>query len=128
MMTQGRQRENDPRNGELMGQAFHWANLALAFVLELCALAALCYWGVSVGGGPFTKTALGLGAPLCAAVLWGLFAAPRAPVSVPLLALGTKVLVFGSAALALYVTGHSTLAIVFALIVVANAVLVRIEP
>jgi hypothetical protein len=121
MMTQGRQRENDPRNGELMGQAFHWANLALAFVLELCALAALCYWGVSVGGGPFTKTALGLGAPLCAAVLWGLFAAPRAPVSVPLLALG-------SAALALYVTGHRTLAIVFALIVVANAVLVRIGP
>jgi len=49
-------------------------------------------------------------------------------VSVSLLALGTKVLVFGSAALALYVTGHSNLAIVFALIVVANAVLVRIGP
>jgi hypothetical protein len=111
-----------------MGQAFYWANLVLAFVLELCALGALCYWGVSAGGGPVTKAALGLGAPLCAAVLWGLFAAPRAPVSVPLVRFGVKVIVFGSASLALYATGHSTLAIVFALIVVANAVLVRIGP
>jgi hypothetical protein len=109
-----------------MNQTLYWANLTLAFVLELCALAALCYWGFSVGDGPVTKTALGLGAPLCAAVLWGLFAAPRAPVSVPLLGLVTKVIVFGSAAAALYATGHRALAIVFALIVVANAVLIRL--
>jgi hypothetical protein len=96
-------------------QALHWANLALAFALELCALAALCYWGFSVGGGPVAK-----------AVLWGLFAAPRAPVSVPLLGLGTKFLVFGSATLVLYATGHRTLAVVFALVVVANAVVVRL--
>ncbi|CAN5849836.1 hypothetical protein BH18ACT11_BH18ACT11_21650 [soil metagenome] len=110
-----------------MGQAFHWANLALAFVLELCALGALCYWGVSVGGGPVMKTALGLGAPLCAAVLWGLFAATRAPVSVPPLRFAVKVVVFGAAALALYATGHHVLAVVFALIVVANAVLIPIR-
>ena len=109
-----------------MGRTFHWTNLALAFVLELCALSALCYWGFSVGRGPVTKTALGLGAPLCAAVLWGLFAAPRAPVSVPLLGFGVKIIVFGSAAAVLYATGHRTLAIVFALIVVANAVLIRL--
>jgi len=59
-------------------------------------------------------------------VLWGLFAAPRAPVSVPLLGFGVKIIVFGSAAAVLYVTGHRTLAIVFALIVVANAVLIRL--
>ncbi|HEX6711657.1 MAG TPA: DUF2568 domain-containing protein [Rubrobacter sp.] len=47
-----------------MGQVFHWANLARAFLLELCALAALGYWGVSVGGGLVTKRALGLGTPL----------------------------------------------------------------
>lgn len=100
-----------------MGQTFHWANLALAFVLELCALAALSYWGFSTGGGPVTKTALGLGAPLCAAVLWGLFAAPRAPVSVPLVRLGVKVTVFGSASLVLYATGHHVLAVLFTLVV-----------
>jgi hypothetical protein len=107
-------------------QAFYWANLTLAFALELCALAALCYGGFSVGGGPVAKAALGIGAPVCAAVLWGLFAAPRAPVSVPLLALGTKLLVFGSAALALFATGHRTLSVVFAIVVLANAVLVRL--
>jgi hypothetical protein len=109
-----------------MRQAFHWTNLALVFALELCALAALCYWGFSVGGGPVVKVVLGIGAPLCAAVLWGLFAAPRAPVSIPLLKLATKLLVFGSATLALYATGHRTLAIVFAFVVVANAVMVRL--
>lgn len=111
-----------------MGQAFHWANLALAFVLELCALAALCLWGFSTGDGLVTKTVLGLGAPLGAAVLWGLFAAPRAPVSVPLVGFGVKVVVFGSASLALYATGHHALAFVFATLVVLNAVLVRFGP
>ena len=109
-----------------MRQAFHWANLTLAFALELCALAALCYWGFSVGGGPVAKAVLGIGAPVCAAVLWGLFAAPRAPVSVPLLGLGTKLLVFGSATLALYATGHGVLALLFAIVVVANTIMVRL--
>jgi hypothetical protein len=108
-------------------QAFHWTNLALAFALELCALAALCYWGFSIGGGPVVKAVLGIGAPLCAAVLWGLFAAPRAPVSAALLKLATKLLVFGSATLALYATGHHVLALVFAFVVVVNAVVVRLE-
>jgi Protein of unknown function (DUF2568) len=107
-------------------QAFHWANLALAFALELCALAALLYWGFSVGGGSVAKAVLGIGAPVCAAVLWGLFAAPRAQVSVPLLELGTKLLVFGSATLALYATGHRVLALVFVFVVVANAASIRL--
>ena len=39
-------------------EAFRWANLTVAFVLELCALGALGYWGVRTGVGPVTKTAL----------------------------------------------------------------------
>ena len=109
-----------------MGQTLYWANLTLAFVLELCALAALGFWGFSIGGGPVAKTVLAIGIPLCAAVLWGLFAAPRAPVSVPPVRFGTKVLVFGSATLALYATGYRILAVVFALLVIANAVLIRL--
>ena len=77
------------------------------------------------GGGPLTETALGIGAPLLAAVLWGLFAAPRAPVSVPIVGLGVKLIVFGSAAAALYATGHRALAAAFALLVAVNAVLAR---
>jgi hypothetical protein len=109
-----------------MGQAFHWTNLAMAFLLELCALAALGYWGVWVGSDPLTKTALGIGAPLFAAILWGVFAAPRAPVSVPLVGLVVKVIVFGSAVAALYTTDHRGLAIAFAVIVLLNSLLVRL--
>ncbi len=107
-------------------QAFRWANLTLAFLLELCALGALGYWGVRVGGGPLAKIALGIGAPLLAAVLWGLFAAPRAPVSVPFVRFVVQLVVFGSAAMALYATGHRGLAFAFAFLVVVNGVLARL--
>jgi Protein of unknown function (DUF2568) len=110
----------------MSGQAFHWASLTVAFLLELCALAALASWGVHVGGGPVTKTTLGIGAPLLAAVLWGLFAAPRAPVSVPPAKFAVELLVFGSAALTLYATGHRVLAVAFAVLVVVNSILVRL--
>lgn len=40
------------------------ANLALRFLLELCALAALAYWGAQTGRGPVVKIGLGIGAPL----------------------------------------------------------------
>jgi len=106
-------------------EAFHWANLTVAFLLELCALAALGYWGVRTGDGPATKTMLGIGVPLLAAVLWGLFAAPRAPVSLPPVKFAVELLVFGSAAVALYATGHRALAAALAVLVVANTLLVR---
>jgi hypothetical protein len=106
----------------MIWQTFRWTNLTLAFLLELCALGVLGYWGVRTGDGLLAKAALGLTAPLMAAVLWGMFAAPRAPVSSPPLELGTKLAVFGSAALALYATGHGRLA----LAVVVNGVLVRL--
>jgi hypothetical protein len=54
------------------------------------------------------------------------FAAPRAPVSVPLVGLGVKVIVFGSAVAALYTTDHRGLAIAFAVIVLLNSLLVRL--
>jgi hypothetical protein len=109
----------------MTSQAFHWTNLTVAFLLELCALAALGYWGVKTGSGPLTRTALGVGAPLLAAVLWGLFAAPRAPVSIPLVKVAVQLLVFGAAALALYATDHRALAAAFAVLVVVNSLLVR---
>ena len=59
------------------------ANLALRFLLELCALVALAYWGFETGSGAIAKFALGIGAPLVAAVVWGAFVAPRHPLSRP---------------------------------------------
>ncbi len=53
------------------------ANLALAFFLELAALAALGYWCISTGQGTLAKIGLGIGVPAVAVVAWALFGAPR---------------------------------------------------
>ena len=103
------------------------ANLALAFLLELCALAALGYWGFHTGRGTLAKLGLGLGAPLLAAVVWGLFVAPQATVAVPRpVHLALEVAVFGLAAVALYAAGQPPLALAFALVVVLNRVLIAV--
>jgi Protein of unknown function (DUF2568) len=100
-------------------------NLALRFILELCALVALGYWGVKVGGSTIAKIGLGIGAPLLAAVVWGMFVAPRAPIPTPgLLRLLIELVVFGSAAAALYSAGRPTLAWVLVLVYVINRVLI----
>jgi hypothetical protein len=103
------------------------ANLALRFLVELCALGALGYWGFKTGGGLIAKIGLGIGAPLVAAIVWGVFVSPQAPVQLPgLLVLILQVLVFGSAAAALVATGHRTLALVFGVLVVINALVMYV--
>jgi hypothetical protein len=44
---------------------------------------ALGYWGFKTCGGTIAKMGLGIGAPLVAAVVWGAFVSPRAPVPLP---------------------------------------------
>jgi hypothetical protein len=103
------------------------ANLGLAFLLELCALAAFAFWGYQTGQGIPMKIGLAIGAPLLVAVLWGLFEAPRAtfPLPQPWRTLFALV-VFGCAAAALYTTGQNTLAWVFAVAVALNQVLLSV--
>jgi hypothetical protein len=96
-------------------------SLALRFALELAALAALAVWGANKGG-----LALGVGAPLVAAVIWGLFVAPRAPYDIPAARLAGQVLVFGAAALGLVALGRPALAAGFAAAVVADAALMAV--
>jgi hypothetical protein len=101
-----------------------YANLTLAFLLELCALAALGYWGFATAGGLPAKIGLGVGVALLAAVLWGVFESPRASLPLPepwhlLFALAF----FGCAAAALYAAHHARVALVFALAVILNQVL-----
>jgi Protein of unknown function (DUF2568) len=45
---------------------------------------------------PVAKTLPGIGAPLLAAVVWGLFAAPRATFSAPVARVAVEVAVLGS--------------------------------
>src|SRR3954469_21836020 len=95
-----------------MAQAWNWTWLTVAFLAELAALAAFAVWGWSVGGSTGWRVVLAVAAPAVAAALWGMFAAPRAPVRIPALTLLVKVVVFGAAVLALVVTGHPVLAVV----------------
>lgn len=100
------------------------ANLGLAFALELGVLAALAYWGIRTGDGLGMKIVLGVGAPLLAAVLWGLFMAPQAPWAVPEPAHLVLTLVFFAVAIAgLASAGQPGLGGVFAAAVVLNQIL-----
>ncbi|MGA5702671.1 DUF2568 domain-containing protein [Peterkaempfera bronchialis] len=96
-------------------------SLALRFLLELCALAALGYGGYGLGGPLPLRIALAAVLPSAAALLWGRYAAPRAPVRrSPAAWLATQLAVMGAAVAALAATGHPLLAGVFAAVLVAN--------
>jgi hypothetical protein len=79
----------------------------------------------AVGGGSGCPRqagswALGIGAPLPAAVVWGMFAAPRAKFGVPLAGVvAVKALVFGAATVTPY-------AAVFAVLVLGNTTVVTV--
>ena len=103
------------------------ANLALRFLLELCALAALAYWGFQTGRGTIAKLGLGIGAPLLGAVIWGTFVAPRTPVEVPgPVRLALELTVFGPAAAALYAAGRPSLAWALAVAYAVNRALMAV--
>jgi hypothetical protein len=100
------------------------SNLLLRFLLELGALGALGYWGFHTAHGPAAKLALGIGAPLLAAALWGVFVSPRAAVPLPTAPwLLAQAVVFGAAVAGLLASGHPSLAWAFGLAVAANGLL-----
>ena len=100
------------------------ANLLLRFLLELGALG---YWGFHAADGFIAKLGLGLGAPLIAAVVWGLFVSPKAavPLSTPLWLL-VQAGVFGAAIAGLIAAGRPSLAWTLGLAVVINGVLMYV--
>ena len=106
-----------------MTTAWNWFWAAVAFASELAALVALGFAGWSLPGSTAVRVLGAVGAPLLAAVLWGLFAAPQAPVQVMVLAVATKLVVYGSAVLALAASGHPRLAGVLAVAAVLGSVL-----
>ncbi|MGW1088557.1 YrdB family protein [Streptomyces sp. NPDC002596] len=105
----------------MRGRPWFMANELLAFVIELAALACLSWWGFTAGGGAAAQWLLGLGMPAVAIVLWGLFAAPRARVRLPLRGvLLVKAVVLGGGVYAVYRVGHPVAATVAGVVVVAN--------
>src|SRR5262245_49318265 len=102
-------------------------NAGLAFLLELVMLFGFGYWGFYGDKSPWLKWILGIGLPLLAAVVWGIFFAPRSAgrlnsTSGNLLSL----ILFLLAAIALFHIEHPVLAIIFAVVVVINRALILI--
>jgi hypothetical protein len=102
-----------------------WMWPTVAFAAELASLAALAAAGWSLPGPTALRLLAAVAFPLLAAVLWGLFAAPRAVVHVAALAVVTKVVVHGAAVAALFALGHPVLAVVLAVAAVLGATLSR---
>jgi hypothetical protein len=103
------------------------ANLALAFLLELAALAAFAWWGYQTGEGMLARIALAIGAPLLVAVFWGLFVAPRAVFhTAPAAKFTLALVVFALAAVALIATGQTALAAGFLVVAALNRTLILV--
>jgi hypothetical protein len=106
------------------------ANDLVAFLVEVLVIVLLAVAGFTSGGalGWLLGWMLGLGLPLLAAVVWGLFAAPRARVQSAPLRLATKVVVLGAGIVAGFVVLPVAWAVVVALVVVVNLVLMYVGP
>jgi hypothetical protein len=102
-------------------------NLFIRFVLELGALFALGYWGWRSTSGPL-RYLLGIGIPILAALVWGIFAVPddpsrsgKAPVPIPgTLRLVLELLIFGAGCWAVYDMGFQALGWIAGFIVLVH--------
>jgi Protein of unknown function (DUF2568) len=93
-----------------MGQTTYWPGATLAFLAELASLAALAAAGAALPVPGPLRVAAAVALPAAAAVLWGLFAAPRAVSGSPVAATATTVLVEGGAVAALVLLRRPVLA------------------
>ncbi len=102
-------------------------NLALAFFLELAMLVAFGYWGFQTGENAIVKIGLGIGIPLLAAVLWGVFMAPNSSMRLQGAAyLAVKLVLFGLAIAALIVAGKPGAGILLGAVFVVNTILLYV--
>lgn len=99
-------------------------NLALRFVLELAALAALAVWGWSQHDG-LLRVLLAVGLPLLGGTVWAVFRVPGDG-GEPIVAVSgvvrllIELALFAAAVVLLYSAGQSSLAIVFAVVTVIH--------
>ena len=102
-------------------------NLAVRFLLEICVLISVGYWGFNAGTGWFPRILLGIGAPLLIAVIWSMFGAPKAPYHLTgFMMFVLELVVFGSGVAALLATKNYPLARDFTVIVIINRTLMLI--
>jgi len=100
-------------------------NDGVRFLLELCALAAIAYWGWRTGSSTATKLLLTVGGVVLVAVVWGVFRSESdAVVEVPTaIRIVIEVAVFAAATVALAAVGRVGLAVAFAVVATINEIL-----
>ncbi|MEV6286999.1 YrdB family protein [Kribbella sp. NPDC051770] len=109
-----------------MRELWRWGNLLVAFLAELVALGIFAWWGWQTADDLAGRLILAIGLPVLAGVLWGLFAAPTATRTTPVVRGVVKTAVFGLAGLALWDVGHPVLGLVFVAVVSANLLAIRV--
>jgi hypothetical protein len=101
------------------------AALTVRFLLELAALGALFITGLELVGG-FTGVLVGAASVVVAAVVWGLFVAPRARIAAPTaVRLAIEVVVFVAASGGLLLVGRPAPAIALATIYLLDRIALR---
>ena len=104
------------------GPPLYWVNEILAFLIEVVAFVALGWWGSTVDAGVVVRIIAGVGVVAATVVVWGLFAAPKARVRLPVAGvLAVKAVVFLGAALALGAVWHPAAGVVLAVVAFGNA-------
>ena len=90
-------------------------------------LVALGWVGGEIGSSVVVRVLLAIAFPLMAAVVWGMFIAPKAPrrLTDPAKLL-VELVLFAAAVVGLAVVGHPVLAGVFAVVLVVNIAVLRL--
>jgi hypothetical protein len=103
------------------------ANLLLRFLLELCVLAAVAYWGATTGFRLPARIGLAVGLPLLVAVIWGLLVSPGRPVDLgPALRLVIELVIFAGGVVALFARERVLLGVLLALLYIGNRILMAV--
>ncbi|MRG61080.1 DUF2568 domain-containing protein [Agromyces sp. CFH 90414] len=99
-------------------------NDVLRFLLEIFAIVTLAIFGFLAFPLPWPGVAIGIGAPLLAIVLWGLFRSPKAVFAVdPFVKAIVEIAVFSSAAISWWILGQPVVAVVFAVIAAVSGII-----
>lgn len=102
-------------------------NILIRFLIELCVIGILGYWGFHIGKEYFLKMLFGIGIPLLVIIIWGLFGSPAAPLQLTGFAkILLEILIFGSAIAALVHTGNIRVSILLGIVIILNSVLMMV--
>ncbi|WP_353816458.1 YrdB family protein [Agromyces sp. SYSU T00266] len=98
-------------------------NDLLRFLLEIFAIVTLGIFGFAGFALPWPGVFIGIGLPLLAILLWGLFRSPKAVFHVdPFVKALVEIAVFSTAAIAWWIMGQPVVAVVFAVVAAVSGV------